>query len=315
MQKHWAVVGAGIAGIAAARRLVAAGYRVTVLDKSRGIGGRMATRRAGDFQFDHGAQFFTARGAAFSDAVAALVASGQAAFWGEQGYVGTPGMSSFAKGLAAGLTLVGNQEITALRRGPQGWTLSTAEGSATVDGNGAFDGVVIAVPAPQAVPLATSAGIDWPGLARVRYAPCCALMLAFAAGSVEMGASLRPVGDVAIGWIARDDTKPGRPAGWETLVVHATPDWSRAHLEMPPEAIAVLLLQAFRALTGTTAEPVHAVAQRWRYALVEEALGEPFLWEAAHRIGACGDGCIGARVEAAFDSGDQLGAAIVAMEV
>lgn len=313
MRRHWAIVGAGMAGLAAARRLASAGHAVTVFEKSRGIGGRVATRRAGDLQFDHGAQFFTARGARFSEVVAALVTTGQAAPWGEQGYVGTPGMSSLAKGLAAGLTLVGSQEITALRRGPRGWTLATAEGPAAVDGNGAFDGVVIAVPAPQAVPLAASAGIIWPGLARIRYAPCCALMLAFAAGAVVMGASLRPAGGGPIGWIARDDTKPGRPAGRDTVVVHATADWSRAHLETPPEAIAVLLLEAFRALTGTTAAPVHAVAHRWRYALVEEALGEPFLWDAAQRIGACGDGCIGARVEAAFDSGDQLGAAIVAI--
>ena len=310
MQDHWAIVGAGIAGIAAARRLVAAGRRVTLLDKSRGIGGRMATRRVGDLQFDHGAQFVTARGEVFSAALAGLEAEGHAAPWVGQGHVGTPGMSALPKGLAAGLTVVGNQEIRILRRGPDGWTLSTADGPAAVDGNGGFAGVVLAVPAPQAIPLAASAGAVWPGLGRVRYAPCWALMLAFDQGSVDLASSLRPSGDAAIGWIARDDSKPGRTGPSATVVVHATPAWSRAHLEETQEAVAAQLLAAFRATTGATAEPEYAAAHRWRYALVEEALGEPFLWDGALGIGACGDWCIGARVEAAFDSGDALGAAI-----
>lgn len=310
MQDHWAIVGAGIAGIAAARRLVAAGRRVTLLDKSRGIGGRMATRRVGDLQFDHGAQFVTARGDLFSKALAALEAEGHAAPWASQGHVGTPGMSALPKGLAAGLDVVGNQEIRALVRSADGWTLSTADGPVAVEGNGAFAGIVLAVPAPQAVPLAASAGAVWPGLGRVRYAPCWALMLAFDQGSVDLASSLRPSGDAAIGWIARDDSKPGRLGTRATVVVHATPAWSRAHLEETQEAVAAQLLAAFRATTGATAEPDFAAAHRWRYALVEEALGEPFLWDGALGLGACGDWCIGARVEAAFDSGDALGVAI-----
>jgi renalase len=310
MQDHWAIVGAGIAGIAAARRLVAAGRRVTLVDKSRGIGGRMATRRFGDLQFDHGAQFVTARGEIFSAALAGLEAEGHAAPWAGQGHVGTPGMSALPKGLAAGLTVLGNQEIRLLGRGPAGWTLSTADGPAAVEGNGGFAGVVLAVPAPQAMPLATSAGVAWPGLAGVRYAPCWALMLAFDQGALDLAQSLRPSGDAAIGWIARDDSKPGRQATRATVVVHATPAWSRAHLEETQEAVAAQLLAAFRAATGATAEPAYAAAHRWRYALVEEALGKPFLWDPALGIGACGDWCIGARVEAAFDSGDGLGAAI-----
>ncbi len=63
---------------------------------------------------------------------------------------------------------------------------------------------------------------------------------------------------------------------------------------------------------GVTAAPVHAVAHRWRYAMVERAAEEPYLWDAAARIGACGDWCLGSRVEAAFDSGDGLGAAVAA---
>ncbi len=91
MTRRWAVIGGGMAGLAAARRLVGAGCEVRLVDKSRGVGGRMATRRAEGHQFDHGAQFFTARGDGFSREVEALVAAGGVAGWGEVGYVGTPG--------------------------------------------------------------------------------------------------------------------------------------------------------------------------------------------------------------------------------
>ncbi|MSO32728.1 MAG: FAD-dependent oxidoreductase, partial [Ilumatobacteraceae bacterium] len=60
-KKRVVVVGAGIAGLTAARALSHAGHSVIVLDKGRSVGGRMATRRIGDATVDHGAQFFTVR--------------------------------------------------------------------------------------------------------------------------------------------------------------------------------------------------------------------------------------------------------------
>ena len=55
------IIGSGSAGLACARTLAAAGLGPVVLDKGRGIGGRLATRRVGAMQFDHGAQYVTAQ--------------------------------------------------------------------------------------------------------------------------------------------------------------------------------------------------------------------------------------------------------------
>ncbi|WP_035656905.1 FAD-dependent oxidoreductase, partial [Bradyrhizobium sp. STM 3809] len=91
-----AIVGAGMTGLACARRLAAAGQAVVLFDKGRAPGGRLATRRAESFQFDHGAQYVTARDSGFAAALADLVAGGAAAPWetGAAGaFVGTPGMS------------------------------------------------------------------------------------------------------------------------------------------------------------------------------------------------------------------------------
>ena len=67
--QHFAIVGAGMAGIACARTLVQAGHRVTLFEKSAGIGGRMSTRRSQFGTFDHGAQYFTVRDARFARAL------------------------------------------------------------------------------------------------------------------------------------------------------------------------------------------------------------------------------------------------------
>jgi renalase len=212
MQDHWAIVGAGIAGDrgrATARRCGAAGDARRQEPRHWRTHGDATLRRPAVRPWRpvrHRPREI------FSAALAGLEAEGHAAPWAGQGHVGTPGMSALPKGLAAGLTVLGNQEIRLLGRGPAGWTLSTADGPAAVEGNGGFAGVVLAVPAPQAMPLATSAGVAWPGLAGVRYAPCWALMLAFDQGALDLAQSLRPSGDAAIGWIARDDSKPGRQA-------------------------------------------------------------------------------------------------------
>jgi predicted NAD/FAD-dependent oxidoreductase len=96
------------------------------------------------------------------------------------------------------------------------------------------------------------------------------------------------------------------------VVVQASPAWSRTHLEATPEAVAPLLLDEFAAATGVAAAPGFVAAHRWRYALVETPAGQPCLWDAGLRLGACGDWCLDARVEAAFESGEALAAAAAA---
>jgi predicted NAD/FAD-dependent oxidoreductase len=304
MTHRIAIVGAGVAGLAAARVLAGQGFDVTLFDKSRGVGGRMATRRADGLQFDHGAQYFTARGERFRAQAELWALDGRAAEWAPGWFVGTAAMTAPARALAEGLAVTQGRTVSALRRGPDGWSLSGRgpDGDAL---DGPFAAVVLATPAPQAVPIAASAGLGWPGMQSARYAPCWALLLAFDAPIGLAAASLRPDDDV-LAWIARDSTKPGRPLGAETLVAHATPAWSRAHLEDAPETVQAALLARVRQLTGLGATPRYAAAHRWRYALVDRPAGEPFLWDSGARVGACGDWCIGPRIEAAFDSGEAL---------
>lgn len=309
-----AVIGAGIAGLACARRLADAGLSVAVFDKGRGIGGRMATRRMG-IGVDHGAQYFTARGADFRAQVADWLAAGTVAAWdapvalGRPGpaYVGVPGMTAPAHALARGMAVTTGVTVARIVRQGAGWSLASAD---RPDGAAQrFDAVAVAVPWPQLAALVAGSGVAWPAVVPV-YAPCWALLLAGGDGLARLPNAMAP-DDPVIAWVARGSSKPGRGMGPETAIVHATPDWSRAHLEEPAGVVILAMMDRLRQLEGPVAAD-DIVAHRWRYALVETPAGLPCLWDGAARLGACGDWCLGGRVEAAFDSGMALATRIIA---
>jgi hypothetical protein len=313
-----AVVGAGLAGLACARALAEAGVAVTLFDKGRAAGGRLATRRVETggrrLGFDHGAQYLTARGPSF-----ATVLEAHAVRWpavaDREAHVGTPGMSALPRALAAGLDLRPSRSVVGLARRERGWILRHHEGDLArgpapdrpPEEAGPFDAVAVAVPHAQAAPLLPPALAA--SLAPVRVAPCWALLVAFDA-PVPLPDAVRPDSGPLV-WAARDSAKPGRTAEAECWVVHAGPDWSRTTLERRAEEVAPELLAAFAGLAGALPPALHLAAHRWRYALVESPLGAPCLVDPSLRIGAAGDWCLGPRAEHAWDSGTALAAALL----
>ncbi|MGG5808116.1 NAD(P)/FAD-dependent oxidoreductase [Falsiroseomonas sp. CW058] len=317
-----AIVGAGLAGLACARTLAAHGVAARLFDKGRAPGGRLATRRieldGRSFGFDHGAQYLTARGAVFASA---LDAAGAKPWIDETRRVGVPRMSAIPRALADGLDLATARHVAEIAGEPGAWRLRHLDAAlvrpgrpvppdAAVAEDGPFDAVVLAVPAPQAVPLLAGPATRLAEvIGAVRLAPCWTLMAAFP-DRLPLPDTLRLTGG-PIGWAARDSSKPGRDASAECWVVQAGPEWTREHLERPAAEVAALLLDALGKLAGgAVPAPLCAAAHRWRHALVETPLGAPCLWDPALRIGACGDWCIAPRAEAAADSGAALAAAM-----
>ena len=307
-----AIVGAGIAGLACADALRAAGTRVTLFDKARGIGGRMAARRAatprGEIAFDHGATHFTVRSADFRARVDRWEAAGCAAPWpdaGQDAWIGVPTMNAPLKHMAGGHDVRLGAAITALSRIDGQWFLHREK-----ERSGPFDIAVVAIPGEQAAPLLSLHDF---GMARAAMAAhsraIWSAMFAFHQPLGAPSAFLR--GSAPIVCAVRGNARPQRTAT-EHWVVQADWNWSEAHLADDPAVVCDLLRSELGALIGQPVpEPCFAAAQRWM-------LGQPsgselgHLWNDALGLGACGDWLSHGFVEHAWRSGHDLGAAIVA---
>jgi predicted NAD/FAD-dependent oxidoreductase len=324
------VLGAGIAGLACAIALAEAGIAVTLIDKGRRPGGRVATRRSDGTAFNHGAQYVTARDPAFTALLAQLRTANQAAPWLAADPKGgrivfLPGMSALpaamAKQAAAlGVTVLTERHAAFLHAAESGWSvrhLPAADirpGATTASGGevaGPYDAVLLAVPSDQAAPLLATASHPFAQEARrAVIAPCWAVMARFA--DPVPGPDVLHPDNSPMAWAAREGSRPGRVTPPEAWTLHASADWSRAHLEDSPAQAGSVLIAAFQTLTGA-GEPDLVHAHRWRHALVETPLGVRSLWDPATRVGACGDWCLGGRVEAAYDSGLALAAAVTGL--
>ncbi len=312
-----AIIGAGMAGLICAGKLKAAGHRVTVFDKSRGVGGRLSTRRGEDeMAFDHGAQYFTVKDAAMQPQVEAWIAEGVVAPWDvrigslEQGlfqpvskdtvrYVGTPAMNALGKHLADGLNVQRQTRVTNIRRSDNIWRLE-AEGEPV---DGAFDVLLLNAPGPQTAELTAAFPDFCTKVQQAEIAPCWAAMVAFKE-PLPLPYNAAFVEGSPLSWIARNSSKPQRSTKYDCWVLHGSPEWSQQHLEQTREEVLPALLDAFWQATGLDAAPhAAASAHRWRYALPVEPLDEHCLFDGELQLGACGDWCGGPRVEGAYLSG------------
>lgn len=327
-----AIVGAGLAGTACARGLRDAGFDVCLFDKARGVGGRLATRRASlwppgaavpeTVEFDQGAPVLAARSPRLRAVLARAEAAGLVRAWAPRvhtgrpgarpgaGWVPVPGMPALVRHLLGDIPCTLEASVQRLQRRLDGRWEPIVDGRAA----GAFDQVVLALPPGQAAGLLAGHHEDWvDALVGWRMAPVWTLMAVTDEVDWPWDAAEPAHGPLA--WIARNDRRPGRtgPAGCAVWVAHAGSDWSRAHLDADPADVAEALGQALLAALPLTQRAGlrwhHRAVHRWRYAAPEQAAPDARLawWDAARGLGVCGDFLGGGDAEGAWRSGDELG--------
>lgn len=326
-----AIVGAGIAGLTAARQLQSQGHSVTIYEKNDAVSGRMSTRQTEVGGFDHGAQYFTATSERFKKEVADWRKVEWVVPWesklvsldggisspagrNEQRYVAVPGMSALGKQLAHGLDVRTEQRVVALEPHQKQWLLSVESDLVPVAASaGPFDAVLLAIPPEQAASLLQGHAEFSKKVGQVHMEPCWTLMLGF-----QMPLNLpfdgAWISNSRLGWISRDTSKPDHRAG-ERWVCHATAAWSKKHLEDDADRIKEKLSKAFHEATGSPIQAIHAAAHRWRYAQASAPLPEACLWDAKQHLGVCGDWFAaglegGGKLENAFLSGLALAESI-----
>jgi hypothetical protein len=308
---HIAIIGAGLAGLTLAQQLNDMA-NITVFEKARGVSGRLATRSADAFQFDHGAQYFTARDARFQTFLQPYIKSGVVQEWTpkvltlalgekpykrdwfEPHYVAVPSMTALAKHMAADLDIKLQTQITALTKVDHHWQLTDQHQQT----HGPFDWVLCTAPAPQAYQLMPDSFAAKNQLLSVQPTPCFSLMLGFN-NALKLNFDAAEVKNSAIRWICVNSHKPKRPTAF-TLLIHTDAAWSSAHINDDPTDVQHYLLQTLEQLLAQALAPEHIALHRWLYAGTAIPLGQDCLIDTDQSLGVCGDGCIDGRVEAAF---------------
>ncbi|MEL6400538.1 MAG: FAD-dependent oxidoreductase [Cyanobacteria bacterium J06607_6] len=342
-----AVVGAGLAGLICARRLQQAGYAVIVLEKSRGLGGRMATRRIDGSPLDHGARYVQPQ----SEPLRALTQhwldqqlltpwqphtysldrSGQLQSdrLASPCYVAPAGMSALGKALATGLTVHRQQRVTAIAPERDAtWTITTTrtDDGATVTHHA--KSLVLAIPAPQIAdllaPLSAIAAIAemQQAITAVTYASCLTVMAQYSTPFTSKSPAPLPCPPTAPWMVAGHDETPFFWVGLDSskrqvpglnVVLHSSAHFANKWLEAPnlQPAGEALLMQAGKLIAPWLAHPDRWQIHRWRYARVTTPCRDRVLTSSTPApLVACGDWGGDRQLDTALESGWAAAAAI-----
>ncbi len=305
-----AIIGAGIAGACLASRLKHK-HKVEVFEKSRGAGGRMATRRTNDWKVDHGAQFFTIRDELFAQFAEPLIRDGVirnwrprlAVFendnwildeWNDEHYVASPSMNSLCKHLLESVEVHYRARINSIRGHHEHWELISDQKD-----YGFFDLVINTLPAPQAVKILPKDCSFIDDISQVEMQPCLAFFVRLKE-DVDLGWDAAIVKNHAVSWMAMNHSKPGRSQHIPAFVMHLESSFSADHFDRDMKSWCIETMASLCKIHPSQVSELHA--HRWRYAKTSIAAQQLSYYDQKMGLAAVGDWCPGERVEGAVVS-------------
>ena len=313
------IIGAGIAALSAARVLREAGHSVVLLEKSRGLGGRAATRRIDGIPVDHGAQFFTARSEEFRAQTTRWITDGVCFEWcrgfhqwkdgilhppnpaeSNPRYACREGMTALSKHLSEGLNVQRESKVSEVARDGTGFTVTCEDGTSFQVG-----AVLSSAPVPQTLTICANLFPEGSKatLADTSVVPCLSVVAETPSGAPEWSGIQSQEGSLS--WLGADSSKRQNPSH-QFIVLHASTDFSVRHLESDLNAAAGILLRDAASVdpeTLSTLTPRHV--HRWRYARAENPFSsQAFLRPQADRnFYIIGDAFLTGKIESAWLSG------------
>lgn len=334
-----AVIGAGLSGLVCAQQLQRAGYQVVVIEKSRGLGGRLATRRLQDTCADHGVRYLNQQGQLSQSLIQTLKSQGIIQPWIKQilkvqsielgqaqieadlapvetYYTAAAGLTAVAKFLAADLNILRGQRVQALQVLPdQTWQLTLEASGVEPLPPLTAPSIVLAIPAPQALSLlqpSQELGLPdefIPALQSVSFDPCLTAIATYAPEKLPELASLpwqaaTFSNSADLAWVSLEHTKR-LEAPFPVALVQSTAKFAETYLESADlKPAGQLLLDQAAALVPWLNRPTELQVHRWRYALVRHSLSQPCLSTHLPLPLVCsGDWCGGQQIENALESG------------
>jgi renalase len=284
-QKRCPIIGGGISGLIAAMVLRRAGTNVTILDKGRGIGGRLATRRIkhpsyGEGTFDYGAQFFTVSNSIFQSCIDEWLQNGVVKEWtrqlsniGKPCYHGVESNRSIAQYLAKDLDIHTQTRAVKLIWEFPHWLVQT-EGGACFQA----DVLMITSPIPQSLALFDCSEIILLSelrhrLEQVIYQRCIAVLALLERPSIIPDPGGVRLNDPSLAWIACN-RKKGISQG-NAVTLHATPEFSQTYWQTDSSIVAAKMFDIASYWLGSTV--VDYQVHRWRYSQPNTFFGEFYL--------------------------------------
>jgi renalase len=327
-----AIVGAGIAGITCARELRSAGRKgITIFEKSRGVGGRLTTRRMFDTCVDRGTCYISPKGEPFRDLFDRLIAANIIKPWTNithtltadgnilsdadiyPRYVAPGGMNQITKYLAQDLDVRFGQRAIAIEPDNNLWRL-------TIEGNDEpifARTIILAIPAPQAVdllsPLANVLPIEFLNTLRgVDFHPSIAIAAGYTMTQLAEWESVYPdvksvscIDDPILGWVGVDSSKRKQPAP-PVFVLQSTANFV-AEYPNPEDLVSasrVMLERASERFLPWFRDCLWQEPHLWRYAFAKSPLVDAYLSiDLPAPLYCTGDWCGGRKVEDAYLAG------------
>lgn len=323
-----AIIGAGLSGLALAEMLKDKAA-ITLFEKARGVGGRMSTRYADPYQFDHGAQYFTVRTPEFAQFLQPFITSNIVRHWSpqivklegnghlvgipqtEDYYISVPKMNMLCKTLAADKDVRIQHQIAAIEKTQQGWMLFDNQEQSF----GPYDIVVSTAPAPQTKALFPANFAYTNEISSSKLSGCYSLMLGYQSPP-DIPWDAARISNSPLSWIAINSRKEGRDSAF-SLIAQTTNIWAEAHIDNDQEEVQTLLvnetLRQISLHSGGYAPrtPDYQTLHRWRYAATSIPAAHSYYYDTDLKLAVCGDWCIEGRVEAAFISAHKFMTAIL----